>query len=82
MRFSVFSKMRLPKSVTQVRRFNPVVRRAISFCNKNYNFLVGENLVERFKCRAMDVLNVNYFIFSFVSMNCEIVLNFWTYVLV
>ena len=62
--------------------WEPVVRRTISFCNKNYNFPVGESLVELFKCCAMDVLNVNYFIFSFVSMNYEIVLTFWTYVLV
>ena len=45
-----------------------------SFCNKNYKFPVGESLVKLFKCCAMDVLNVNYFIFSFVSINCEIVL--------
>ena len=59
-----------------------VVRRTISFCNKNYKFHVGESLVEIFKRCAMDLLNVNYFVFSFVSINCEIILTLLTYVLV
>ena len=34
------------------------------FAIKNYRCPVGESLVEFFKCCAMDLLNVNYFVFS------------------
>ena len=70
------------RNFSQIDLWDYVVRRTISFCNKNYKFSVGESLVEIFKCCAMDVLNVNYFIFSFVSMYYEIILTLWTYVLV
>ena len=41
-----------------------IVRRTISFCNKELQVFVGESLVECFKFFAMDQLNVNYFVFS------------------
>ena len=49
-----------------------VVRRTISFCNKELQVSVGESLVECFKCFAMDQLNVDYFIFSLCPLTVRL----------
>ena len=51
-----------------------IVRRTISFCNKDFSLPVGERAVKFSKCHAMDGRKMNYFIFQLMSINREIVL--------
>ena len=67
---------------SQLDWWRHIVRRTISFCKKKLQFACWRKLSGIFKCCAMDLLKRNYFVFSFVSINYEIVLTLWTYVLV
>ena len=50
-----------------------IVRRTISFYNKESHFSTGESAVDIFQMFAMDQLNMNY-LFSACFINYEIVL--------
>ena len=60
-----------------------VVRGTILFCNNKLQFFLLEKVMcGMFKCDEMNNVEGELFHFQLCFINCEIVLTFWTYVLI